>query len=112
LSQVLSNLISNSLVHGFHAGQADATIHVAVTEAPAEWVLRYSDNGRGMTDEVARKVFDPFFTTNRAGGGSGLGMHVVYNLVTQKLGGRIALQTAPGQGATFTCHLPRPEAAA
>ncbi|WP_367849851.1 ATP-binding protein [Rhodoferax sp. WC2427] len=111
-SQVLSNLISNSLVHGFTPGQTDARIHIALAETPGEWVLDYRDNGRGMSDEVARKVFDPFFTTNRQGGGSGLGMHVVYNLVSQKLGGQIHLQTALGQGAAFTCHLPKQPASA
>lgn len=111
-SQILSNLISNSLVHGFRPGQADARIHITLADEGNEWVLTYRDNGRGMSDEVARKVFDPFFTTNRQGGGSGLGMHVVYNLVSQKLGGRIQLQTAPGQGAVFTCQLPQQRAAA
>ena len=106
-SQILSNLISNSLVHGFTPGQTDAQIHIALADTPTESVLTYRDNGRGMDDAVAAKVFDPFFTTNRQGGGTGLGMHVVYNLVSQKLGGRIQLQTAPGQGAVFTCHLPK-----
>lgn len=111
-SQILSNLISNSLVHGFTPGQADPKIQIALTETPDEWVLAYRDNGRGMDEAVARKVFDPFFTTNRQGGGSGLGMHVVYNLVSQKLGGRIHLETAPGQGVLFTCRLPRQMAGA
>ena len=60
-----------------------------------------------MTAEVARKVFDPFFTTNRQQGGSGLGMHIVYNLITQRLRGSIDLVTAPGAGTSFRMLLPR-----
>lgn len=105
-SQIVSNLINNSLTHGFDDGRADAQIHIAVQRAPNEIVLVYRDNGKGMSEAVARKVFDPFFTTNRQGGGSGLGMHIVYNLVAQQLHGRIQLQTAPGLGVTFTIRLP------
>lgn len=106
-SQILSNLITNSVVHGFTPGQANPCATIDVTDTEDELVLAYSDNGKGMNEEVAKKVFDPFFTTNRQGGGSGLGMHVVYNLITQKLQGRIHLRTAPGAGVTFTCSLPK-----
>ena len=106
-SQIVSNLINNSIVHGFDANPPDPQIHIAVSEAANETVLVYRDNGKGMTEAVARKVFDPFFTTNRQGGGSGLGMHIVYNLVSQQLHGRIQLQTTPGLGVTFTIRLPQ-----
>ncbi len=110
-SQILSNLIANSLRHGFEPGWVEPRIHIAAREVGGELVLRYCDNGKGMTEAVAKKVFDPFFTTDREGG-SGLGMHVVYNLVSQRLHGRIALQTAPRQGVTFTLSLPQRQVSA
>lgn len=68
--------------------------------------LTYSDDGRGMEPEVLRRVFEPFFTTARSKGGSGLGLSIVYNLVTQTLGGAISCESAPGRGATFTVTVP------
>ncbi|HRJ60836.1 MAG TPA: HAMP domain-containing sensor histidine kinase, partial [Azospirillaceae bacterium] len=70
-----------------------------------------TDHGRGMTEEVRQKVFEPFFTTKRGAGGTGLGMHIVYNLATQRLGGRITVASdadpqSPVRGTTFTLMLP------
>lgn len=104
-SQILSNLITNSMTHGFAPEQANPRIEIAVRETAQELELIYQDNGKGMSEETAKKVYDPFFTTNRQAGGSGLGMHIVYNLVSQKLHGRIRLVTAPGQGVRFTIFL-------
>jgi C4-dicarboxylate-specific signal transduction histidine kinase len=104
-SQILSNLITNSMTHGFGPEQANPRIEIAVRETAQELELIYQDNGKGMSEETARKVYDPFFTTNRQAGGSGLGMHIVYNLVSQKLHGRIRLVTAPGQGVRFMIYL-------
>ena len=67
----------------------------------------FADDGAGMTPEVQRQAFDPFFTTRRNEGGTGLGLHIVYNLVTQQLGGRILLESRPGQGTTFRIIMPR-----
>ncbi len=106
-SQMLSNLIGNSVAHGFDAEAADPKILVSVEDRPDAVVLTYRDNGRGMNEAVAKKVFDPFFTTNRQGGGSGLGMHIVHNIVSQQLRGHIQLETAPGEGVTFTIRLPK-----
>jgi len=106
LMQVLSNLIINSLTHGFeHAARGEIRIRVAPQGDRV--VLDYADNGRGMSPEEQAKVYDPFFTTKQGAGGTGLGMHIVFNLVTQKLGGDIALETAPGQGVRFILTLPR-----
>lgn len=106
-SQVLSNLISNSLAHGFADGQqVRPVITVSIAKGDGQVTLSYRDNGSGMSAEVARRIFDPFFTTKRGAGGSGLGMHVVYNIVTQKLRGRIALDSSPGEGVCFTLHIP------
>ena len=68
--------------------------------------LRYSDDGAGILPEHQHKIFEPFFTTRRGQGGSGLGLHIVYNLVTQKLGGTISFQSQVGVGATFLITLP------
>ena len=68
--------------------------------------------GAGMTPEVQRQAFNPFFTTRRGEGGTGLGLHIVYNLVTQQLGGRMMLDSKPGQGTTFRIIIPRAARAA
>ncbi|MFH1139845.1 MAG: HAMP domain-containing sensor histidine kinase, partial [Pseudomonadota bacterium] len=60
----------------------------------------------GMDEETRKRVFDPFFTTKRGRGGSGLGMHIVYNLATQQLGGDITCESFPGRGVTFTLNMP------
>ena len=104
-SQILTNLIINSLQHGFE-GMAAGRIEIAVRRAGTELSLRYADNGCGMSEANARRVFEPFFTTRRGQGGSGLGLHVVYNLVTQTLRGHIECQTAPGAGVQFLISVP------
>ncbi|MBF0427230.1 MAG: HAMP domain-containing histidine kinase, partial [Magnetococcales bacterium] len=105
LSQVLTNLIHNSVVHGFESRQ-EGTITIAAEENAGHITLNYSDNGTGMEEEVVRKIFDPFFTTKRGQGGSGLGMHIVYNLVTQTLQGSIQCTSTPGQGTIFHIQFP------
>lgn len=91
LGQVLTNLIINSLEHGFDANTA-GTIDIIVTpEGPNHIMLIYRDNGRGIPPEHHNKIFDPFFTTRLGQGGSGLGMHIVHNIVVGLLGGQIRL---------------------
>jgi two-component system NtrC family sensor kinase len=104
-SQILTNLVINSLQHGF-AGMAAGRIEIIVQSANKELSLRYADNGCGMSEANAKRVFEPFFTTRRGQGGSGLGLHVVYNLVTQTLRGRIECHTAPGAGVQFLISVP------
>ncbi|MBK9656124.1 MAG: HAMP domain-containing histidine kinase [Rhodanobacteraceae bacterium] len=73
-----------------------------------EWLLLYRDNGIGMSEDVRLRVFDPFFTTKRGQGGSGLGLHVVYNLVTPVAArGLPDCICAPGKGVEFQIQLPR-----
>jgi len=106
LAQIVTNLVVNSVIHGFE-GRTGGQIRIEVV-GRGGWVeLLYRDDGCGMGEEQARRVFDPFYTTRRGRGGSGLGMHIVFNLVTQILGGTIDLETAPGEGATFRLRFPR-----
>jgi len=67
----------------------------------------FTDNGRGMSDDIRRRAFDPFFTTRRDQGGTGLGLHIVYNIVTNRLGGRINLTSEEGKGTKVRLLLPR-----
>jgi ligand-binding sensor domain-containing protein/signal transduction histidine kinase len=107
--QILANLTLNSLIHGFEDGEASAQRKIDIrarTLANHRVELLYSDNGRGMDQATLRKVFDPFFTTRMGEGGSGLGMHIVYNLCTQLLGGSIEASSDPGRGLKVTIVLP------
>jgi PAS domain S-box-containing protein len=105
LGQVITNLVSNALVHGLEGIEA-GTVKIEAAAGEAEVVLTVADNGRGISPEHQAKVFDPFFTTRLGQGGSGLGLHIVYSIITRMLGGRIALASQPGQGTTVTLHIP------
>lgn len=98
-SQIVSNLILNSIAHGFEEG-SENSIEISVNLDEGFKIL-YRDNGIGITDEVEKKIFDPFFTTKRGQGGSGLGMNIIYNLITQKLKGNIALKRMSPNGLGF-----------
>lgn len=105
VAQIVTNLVVNSLMHAYDEGQA-GTLRFAVTPVGGGVRMVYSDDGTGIPAEIQSKIFDPFFTTKRGTGGSGLGLHIVYNLVTQRLGGTISVQSTPAQGTTFTITLP------
>ena len=68
-------------------------------------MLTVADNGQGMSDALKDKIFDPFFTTNREKGGTGLGLHIIYNIVTSQLKGSITCDSVENKGATFTIEL-------
>lgn len=105
LSQVLTNLIVNSLTHAFYDGE-NGTMKITA-EADDEGVtLVYSDDGHGIPEQNLSKIFDPFFTTKRGQGGSGLGLHIVFSIVHQTLGGHIAVDSSPDNGTRFTIRLP------
>ena len=107
LYQVLNNLMNNALNHAFEGGgSGTVTVH-AEAAADGMVALTFSDDGVGMTDDVLRRVFDPFFTTRMGQGGTGLGMHIVYNIVNAVLGGRISVSSAPGAGTSVRMLLPR-----
>jgi signal transduction histidine kinase len=106
LGQVVTNLIENALVHAY-GDQGGGRIDVVVEPVPDDAVqVQVRDYGRGIPPESLAKVFDPFFTTRLGQGGSGLGLSIVYGLVTRTLGGRVSVDSVPGQGATFTLVLP------
>ncbi|MET0855199.1 MAG: GAF domain-containing sensor histidine kinase [Telluria sp.] len=106
VSQVITNMLMNSLVHGFEHEQAGAIVIKVALEGEMV-VLDYSDNGAGMDADTLAKLFDPFFTTRRGSGGSGLGAHILYNLVTGALGGTVKVDSAPGQGLQYHLRFPR-----
>jgi len=105
LYQIVSNLVMNSLIHAFDPAKP-GLITISAERSNDHVRLRYRDDGRGMSDAVRTQIFEPFFTTRRGQGGSGLGMHVVYNLVTQLLKGSIRVESTPGAGTTFEMYLP------
>jgi signal transduction histidine kinase len=104
--QVLTNLIFNAVSHGFTDRPGGQMLIKARPLGLDQVEITFADDGSGMPEEVRRRVFDPFFTTRRAQGSTGLGLYIVHNLVTQQLGGRITLASAPGKGTTLCMTLP------
>jgi len=105
MAQVVTNMVFNSLIHAFDDGDT-GTIEIEVTQNASQIILKYSDNGKGVSKEDIKKIFDPFFTTKRGTGGTGLGMHIVYNTVTQIMKGSISCESIQGQGISFIINLP------
>lgn len=107
LGQVLTNLISNAVMHAFD-GREGGIITISAAAGEGEEILfSVADNGRGIPQALQKKVFEPFFTTKLGQGGTGLGLHIVFNAVTHVLGGQISLRSQPGQGSVFELRLPR-----
>jgi signal transduction histidine kinase len=105
--QIVTNLFLNATNHAFADGRAGTISISARAHGQDDIEIIFADNGAGMTPDVQRQAFDPFFTTRRDEGGTGLGLHIVYNLVTQQFGGTMMLDTRPGQGTTFRITIPR-----
>jgi PAS domain S-box-containing protein len=104
--QVLTNLFLNAVAHAFPDGRA-GTIEIQARACGKDNVeIIFSDNGCGMSLDVRRRAFDPFFTTRRDQGGTGLGLHIVYSVVTNRLGGRLDLDSEPGRGTRIRILLP------
>jgi len=106
LSQIVSNLVINSLTHAYTAGE-EGQIRLRVRALERNVEVHYSDDGCGMDQTVLNRIYEPFFTTRRGDGGSGLGMHIVYNLTTQLLRGTIVCQSEPGQGLQVRFRIPK-----
>jgi len=104
--QVLTNLVLNTLTHAFPDRRAGA-MRLSARQLGSDQVeIELADDGIGMSEDVKRHAFEPFFTTRRNRGGTGLGLHIVYNLVTRRLGGSLKLDSEPGQGTVFRFRLP------
>ena len=104
-SQIMTNLVMNSLRHAYPKGEA-GNLHFELKWDSERLMIEYSDDGCGIPPENREKIFEPFFTTARAQGGTGLGLHIVFNLVTQKLNGTIRCESLKGQGTTFFIEIP------
>ena len=105
--QVLTNLFLNAVAHAFPDGRP-GIVDIKVRESGKDNVeIIFSDDGCGMSLDVRRRAFDPFFTTRRDQGGTGLGLHIVYSIVTNRLGGRLDLDSEPGGGTRIQIILPR-----
>ncbi|MBF0381980.1 MAG: HAMP domain-containing histidine kinase [Magnetococcales bacterium] len=105
ISQIITNLLMNSMVHALE-DQDQGKIIMDAKIQNGQFIFKYSDSGRGIPPENLEKIFDPFFTTKRGEGGSGLGLHIIYNLITQKLKGEISCTSILNEGTEFIICLP------
>jgi signal transduction histidine kinase len=105
LAQILINFVMNAMNHAFH-GIPKGMITIKVHSNDKTMFLTCSDNGNGIDEKSLKHVFDPFYTTRREQGGTGLGLYVVYNLVTQALNGTIDCKSSPGKGTSFSIQVP------
>jgi len=106
--QVMTNLIINSLTHGFNK-KNKGEIDINAEKFDNKIVVTYKDNGKGIKKENLTKIFDPFFTTDRSFGGTGLGLNLVYNIITVQLGGTITCKSEINKGVEFIITIPQQE---
>lgn len=106
LYRIVANLVVNSLEHGFE-GLLAGNIVISVVRSSTGIVIEYRDDGRGMTREQRQRLYEPFYTTKRSRGGTGLGMHIVWSNVKHALGGTISCASSPGKGTRFTLVVPQ-----
>ncbi len=105
LCQIVTNLVLNSLIHAYD-GEEEGILAFEIELEGDRLIFEYADNGKGITPENINKIFEPFFTTKRGQGGTGLGLHIIYNLVTQKLKGTICCESQVKKGTKFTIEFP------
>lgn len=106
LAQIITNLIINSLTHAYEEDGDVGEIQIQVENIGNNVIIKYSDDGKGMDEKIRARMYEPFFTTRRASGGSGLGLSIVFNLVSQTLGGSIQCYTEMGKGTKFEISFP------
>ena len=106
VAQVVTNLLENAGVHGY--AQQGGTLEIEIASTPEHILLRVSDRGQGMSAAVAEHCMEPFFTSRRNQGGTGLGLFIVRQVVQDELGGQVNLETAEGQGTTWRLQFPLP----
>lgn len=104
-SHIVTNFVTNSLLHGFE-NKEEGHMKFVVNREGDSLILIYTDDGVGIPEQYIKQIFDPFFTTKRGKGGSGLGLHVLYNSVTQSLGGTIVCHSEVGHGVEFVIRIP------
>lgn len=104
-SQIVTNLVMNSIIHAYNPGKS-GQIRIDFQREGGQITFQYQDDGKGILPEHLSQIFDPFFTTNRSQGSTGLGLHIVYNLVSQQLNGTIQCESKVGVGTTFMIQLP------
>jgi len=104
-AQIFTNLVLNSITHGFKKEKKKGVIDILVKQEDKQIQIEYKDNGEGIPGEILPKIFDPFFTTDQSKG-TGLGLNIIYNLVTQKLKGSIKCESEEGKGTLFEIKLP------
>jgi signal transduction histidine kinase len=104
IAQIITNLVMNSLKHAYRPGDS-GLIHIETTRKHSMVQIVYSDDGLGMDEYTLSKIYEPFFTTNRSAGGSGLGLSIIYSIVTQQYEGSIKCTSKPGEGTTFIINL-------
>ncbi len=105
LSQVITNLVTNSVKYGFD-GITDGIISIKVTEELDHLTIHYQDDGKGIAEDLHKKIFEPFYTTGRNSGGSGLGLHIIYNIIVQLFKGTIVCHGCKDDGVIFEIILP------
>jgi len=107
ISQIVINFVMNSLRHAYPDLMVDGMLSIEFQQLPNNRIsLTYRDNGQGIAEDILPRIFDPFFTTKRGDGGSGLGLHIVYNIITQQLKGSVKCSSVLGQGTRFDLELP------
>lgn len=104
-SQIITNMVVNTIMHAYSDNEQGLVVIEAAKEG-GDFVLSYTDDGEGIDPRYVSKIFDPFFTTKRGQGGTGLGLYILYNLVTQKLGGTVNCKSENGKGAAFSIRFP------
>ena len=104
-AQIITNLVSNSIIHGFN-NKKEGVISFKIRLSEKTLCLEYNDNGKGILAENLIKIYEPFFTTNRENGGTGLGLNIIYNIITVNLKGSIHCESEEGHGSAFTIVFP------
>ncbi len=106
LTQIISNLIMNSIRHAF-SDQDTPEIVISFEDEGEHIIFEYRDNGCGVDQSLHQKIFEPFFTSKRGQGGSGLGLNLVFNLTNQKLKGALEFESKPNEGVHFILRIPK-----
>lgn len=106
IAQIFNNFIQNSILHGFDNFKGEAKIVVKLEKVKNNLIITYKDNGNGIDESVKDKIFEPFVTTKRNAGGTGLGLNIVYNLIYQKLKGNLQVISEKNKGVQFIIRIP------